>query len=1217
MRILKIELQNINSLKSDFPIVIDFEDEQFKDVGLYAITGSTGSGKTTILDSITIALYHSVPRFNGTKASLLDVVSHGATEAFSRVTFENSNEKYEAYWGIRLASKTGKLLSKPQEEVRLKNLTSEVTMAEQKRAVIEGVTKVTQLDYDQFLRSVMLAQGEFASFLTAKGSEKGRLLEQITGERIYKKIGQAILDRRTLEDNKLNEIKSKINFEDILTEERSIELQQNDKQLDVKIKDVESEIASFQKIVDWYQKSKELSAQTEKLEQDSKEVNAYIENHKTEFELLDLNEKAEPFSELIQNFNRNEENSIQRSIQLKSIEDKLVHIKPKIDSLTNLSKNQLADLENANNEFSAWLPKFDLVTSLDSALRSELENTKKSAKKLEEINKQIETSKRGEEKLLKNLTDTEAKIKIDEAFIYKNSFLKDVDLEISNWTTDLTTLKGNKEKLKAETDFIILKNKEVEKTTADIVQNNELLLKKRTEIEKIEKELTVVTEQLSKNNLSDLLAQKEKLALIESKWKQFQGLSNQAIKFVREKSDLLARQKAYTANLETIAKQIEDIKVQIKAQEISVVDAEKILNLEKSILKYKDDRKNLKPGEPCGLCGSKEHPYVKEEKSYDISKSELEFNKRKEKLKELVDSNNELEKNEVKLKTNIDLVNQYINSVLDEMKTIKSAADELDIDCELTNSTKINIELNLAKESLTSLNERLKIAQNLQNSKDELLQRLSTQNELINTLKTTAAKLDEKYNNLQTDIEFRSKSIESLDVICKDLESVLKTKLSKYNFELPSIENTNLFIQNIEELIADFNNKQKELDVLKSDIKVISGNVNNIQQLLKTQNDSKVDFLKAIAESDNSANKLSAERSSILPLEITVAAKRESLQSVINKLTKESEASKNQLQILLDSKREKEAIKAKTIEEIQALKEELIELQIALDTQIANSDFESRQDIEKALLSREIKQEYIQNRNRINDKKIRLKTLKEANQKAIEALNKSKSFETTEEESIAFFVKLKGQKDGLLAEKGEIKEAFRKDQEIKDRNQEIYKKIEKQADVCNVWRDLFKVIGNSKDAFNVYVQRLTLKHLLELANVHLYKLNMRYSLKMEEGYKPKEELNFNLIDHYQTDQARLVDTSSGGEKFIISLALALGLSDLASKNVKIDSLFIDEGFGSLDNNALETVISTLETLQSQGKMIGIISHVENLKERILSQIQITKKSNGVSVVDIL
>ena len=97
------------------------------------------------------------------------------------------------------------------------------------------------------------------------------------------------------------------------------------------------------------------------------------------------------------------------------------------------------------------------------------------------------------------------------------------------------------------------------------------------------------------------------------------------------------------------------------------------------------------------------------------------------------------------------------------------------------------------------------------------------------------------------------------------------------------------------------------------------------------------------------------------------------------------------------------------------------------------------------------------------------------------------------------------------------------------------------------------LLGGSKHAFNVYVQRLTLQNLIHLANLHRFKLNRRYSLKLDETYKVGEELSFKLIDHYQTDQARYVDTSSGGEKFIISLALALGLSDLASNNVSIKS----------------------------------------------------------------
>ena len=276
-----------------------------------------------------------------------------------------------------------------------------------------------------------------------------------------------------------------------------------------------------------------------------------------------------------------------------------------------------------------------------------------------------------------------------------------------------------------------------------------------------------------------------------------------------------------------------------------------------------------------------------------------------------------------------------------------------------------------------------------------------------------------------------------------------------------------------------------------------------------------------------------------------------------------------------------------------------------------------KQDIESALLAVEDKLKFTKNKDYITAEGIKISTLKSENTKQTLLLKESKKVNMAEADVTESLAKLTTEKDSYVSALGEIKEAFRKDQEIRDRNKDIYVKIDAQAEELKVWKQLFQLIGGSKDAFNIYVQRLTLKNLLKLANSHLYQLNKRYSLQMNDSYKTNEELNFNLIDHYQTDQSRLVDTSSGGEKFIISLALALGLSDLASKNVKIDSLFIDEGFGTLDNNTLETVISTLETLQSQGKKIGIISHVESLKERIPTQIQVTKKSNGVSSVDVV
>lgn len=1217
MKILKIELQNINSLKSDASILIDFESELFKDVGLYAITGSTGAGKTTILDAITIALYHSVPRFNNSKGTLVDVVSHGATEAFSRVTFENENIIYEAYWGIRLASKSGKILQNPTEEVSLKNLTIGSILSSQKRAVIEAVMSVTQLDYDQFLRSVMLAQGEFASFLTAKGPDKGRLLEQITGEQIYKKIGQGILDRKSHEEGKLREIQSKINSDDVLTDERKIELSQKNKTLDVQIGASEKEIGSIQLIVNWYVKYQELNTQSETLEQESKEVNTDFENHQAEIELLELNEKAEPFTALIQNFNRNQENNVGKSNQLKTLEDQLTRLKPEIERLNDLSKTQSTELAHAEKEFAAWLPKFDKITKLDGELKNEAENKQKSKEKLDELNLQVEALQGEKNKLTKGLTETEVKIKIDEAFVTQNKFLKEVDSKISNWTTDLITLKGSKETLNENSLFVIQKKKEVENTTAELTANKALLHNKSSEIEEIEKEIFAVNAELSKNNLTDLLAGKEKLALTDSNWNQFKNLSEETTKREAALVKISTQKKSFSVDLEDVRKQFEAVKKQIASQEVSVADAEKILDLEKSISKYEDDRQSLVKGQPCGLCGSEEHPFAENLASIGVSKSELELQMRRDKLKTLNDSKSELDKKGVKLSTSIDSLTQQINAITEELNSIQSKAKQLAIDCELTNLTKIEIEVNLSAEKLKSLDDKITDAQKSQSKKDELSDTIKVRNQSVDTLKTKDATLGENIKNAKAEIDSKQKSTDGLTKTCTDLESDLKSKLSKFNYELPSIEDTKSFIQTIEEALVKYNKTEKNLDALRSEIKVINNSLTNIGKQLETHSNTQKDYTQTISECEIKSAQLKTKRIDILPIALTVEGKRESLQSLSRQLAEKVELSKKELQKLLDIQREKEAIKVENIKEQKALRDESSTLYTSLESRLKGSDFKSKQDIEKALLTNEDKQKYKEIKDRIKEKQLRLRTLKETNIKAIEGLNKSKNFDTSEEESKLVFEELKTKRDDLSAEKGEVKEAFRKDQEIRDRNQEVYKKIDAQEVICTIWRELFKIIGNSKDAFNVYVQRLTLKHLLDLANVHLYKLNRRYSLKMEEDYKPKEELNFNLIDHYQTGQARLVDTSSGGEKFIISLALALGLSDLASKNVKIDSLFIDEGFGTLDKNTLETVISTLETLQSQGKMIGIISHVENLKERIPTQIQITKKSNGVSVVEML
>lgn len=1217
MKILKIELQNINSLKSDQPIVIDFNGPELKDVGLYAITGATGAGKTTILDAITIALYYSVPRFKNSKGVLLDVVSHGATHAFSRITFENEQTIYEASWYIRLTSSTGKPLTNPTEEVSLKNLTTTRIIASQKRAVIAAVHKVTQLNYDQFLRSVMLAQGEFASFLSAKGADKANLLEQITGEEIYKKIGQGILERKSKEDNKLKEIQSKINSDDILSDPSKIELTKKDKEIDVQITTAEKDLTTIQNIASWHKKSQELDDLSVKLELESREVNTEFENHKTEFELLSLNEKAEPFTTLLQNFTSNKQNSLAKAAQFKELTEQLTALEPDVLKFEEYSKKQSIELKKAEEVFTAWLPQFDFITKIDNELKNEKEKNQRSLVQLEAVKKEITTLQNKKNELVLKIRNTKEKIETDRVYITQHQFLPQVSAVLSNWTTDLTKLKAYKETLLENTIFITDKKKAVASTALELKTTRELFQNKRTQIDKLEKDTQLLTLQLSKNNTTQLLASKEKISTAAAHWKEFKNLSIRVIKEEKELEKATQQRQLLFTELELIKTKIKTFQKDIVTQEQLVIDAQKILDLEISISKYEDDRQRLMNGIPCGLCGSKDHPFTKHLESKGISSSQLEFDNRKSVLQKLNNDKVELDKKEVQYVTSLENLKQQSSTIKTALESIKSAAQELDVDADFNQLEKINTTINEQTAQLKILDDNINSTQKLQTQKEEWMVLINQQNKSIEQLSTKDATLEENIKNNQAEIQAKQIAVDSLFHTTTQLENNLKSRLAQFDYEMPEIATIDSFIKSIEVAINLYHSKQKNIDALKAETTVFTSSYAHIEKQLDAQDHAQKEYTKIISESAARATQFKEQRNSILPIAITVEDKRNSLQQHSKDLHLKGEHIKKELQKLLDLQREKEAIKLENIKEQKLLHGQLISLQNTLDDQIIKSDFNSKEAIEKALLPIEVKKKYIENKKRLEEKQLRVKTLKENNHKAIKDSNALKTFTTSQAESDLALEQLKNHKDGLMALKGEIKESFRKDQEIKTRNQETYKKIVAQEAICKVWKELFAIIGNSQHAFNTYVQRLTLKHLLDLANVHLYQLNKRYSLKMEATYKPKEELNFNLIDHYQTDQARLVDTSSGGEKFIISLALALGLSDLASKNVKIDSLFIDEGFGTLDKNTLETVISTLETLQSQGKMIGIISHVENLKERIPIQIQIIKKSNGISTVQLI
>ncbi|MCL9643003.1 exonuclease subunit SbcC [Rahnella bonaserana] len=192
---------------------------------------------------------------------------------------------------------------------------------------------------------------------------------------------------------------------------------------------------------------------------------------------------------------------------------------------------------------------------------------------------------------------------------------------------------------------------------------------------------------------------------------------------------------------------------------------------------------------------------------------------------------------------------------------------------------------------------------------------------------------------------------------------------------------------------------------------------------------------------------------------------------------------------------------------------------------------------------------------------------------------------------------------------GEVKNQLESDKQRHSGQQALIAQIAQAQLTCDDWGYLNQMIGSSDGAkFRKFAQGLTLDHLVYLANRQLEKLHGRYLLQR----KTSDALELQVVDTWQADAVRDTRTLSGGESFLVSLALALALSDLVSDKTRIDSLFLDEGFGTLDADTLDTALDALDSLNASGKTIGVISHVEAMKDRIPVQIKVTKV-NGLGV----
>jgi exonuclease SbcC len=580
----------------------------------------------------------------------------------------------------------------------------------------------------------------------------------------------------------------------------------------------------------------------------------------------------------------------------------------------------------------------------------------------------------------------------------------------------------------------------------------------------------------------------------------------------------------------------------------------------------------------------------------------------KEEVFELENSNRNLN-SELENLENFFQRNAFRLELKDDFYGIKNQIEELEKDRENLENLQISKSLSKIENRLSEIENILEI-ENLSTYQKEIselesLQKFSSQKEKIDAdleiLKPQNMELEKEFNKISEIFEQLSQKREHEKLIlsyeeeranlvdgkpcpvCGSIEHPLFA-------EKPNIDETERvwekYKKNKSDLEKNLNQISKQIAIFENQKNQISAeldsnsfknlNSDEVKKMI-SEKKSRIQFLESIQKEEKnlSKEKRDAEKYSVLN------EKYESGMNFVNTKFKKYQVS--------------------GIDELHQIRQEI------LQNEKNQTDFQNQ----LYLNSENIKNLKIQISNLNHDLKIERENYKNIENEISKLTTKVSTFPNLEILKKEFSEKNKLHSEYIL-EKGELQGILKRNSE----NRETYERNKKRLENIKIELQDLEVlngkIGSSGGArYQSIAQEKTLQMLVVLANSHLSKISNRYRLKQAE------ELDLLIVDKFYGNHERKIYTLSGGETFLVSLSLALALSDFSSENVETNSLFLDEGFGTLDEDSLEIVLSALNSLQSRGKSIGVISHVQLLKERIYSKVSVKKVGNGFSTIEVL
>ncbi|MBH0095561.1 AAA family ATPase [Psychrobacter sp. NZS113] len=1292
MRLIELRLKNLNSLKGEWHI--DFSDPAFLNEGIFAITGQTGAGKTTILDAVCLALYSQTPRLGDITGSTNEIMTQGTGECSAEVIIEINSKRYQCYWYQHRAHKKakGNLLPIKHE---ISDVETGAILEEKKSKTSAYIQDLIGMDFNQFTRSIMLAQGSFAAFLKSDIGDRAAILEKITGTAIYAKISLNVHEKKRSEEEVLGNLQAGVNSLSLLNIEDEKRLAAELDTLNQQQIKQRQTFKTLSEQLQWLDSVYQLQQNLSVYQTEFATAQQIQKDFIPEAQRLDIATKALEIDSQFRAMCYSREMLSKLDAEQQTLLSKIPTQQEALGQASSHLNEASTFEKNATDNLQTALPIIKKVRELDADIKQQAhalsnDNQRKGVlvNNTQQLRQEIASHKQ---------TEQDTKTQFDSIEKYFNDYP-----EVNDLDTDMATFDSSCSRLKAllEDNVRLATDKRTYGHQASQLQasfdqlskqqdaDTSLIIQHREQLASLQHQQATL---IQKKSLASMRRDQEHVDQINNQTNRasfkLQRLSELTSQIKRTTLSLPVLSQALTTLEQLITSHQSDIQnVKLKRQ-----DKQEHLNLLQKVAKLEDYITELQDGLPCPLCGAHEHPYGKNHPLLDnniddnadqsqlsrtqkiqqemdaletvivnleqtVSKHRLEHATKKETLnnqqQQLVPLQQETETLysdiRVYLASLFDDKNNYSESIAALIHPLTQVTDNVNDAIDVDNSLSL---LDAAKHNLIDYKQSL---QTMTGQYDVLTQRMAHISTAIETDEKRQQVLIRDVSNLATDIKLNTQKIESIEesiaVNFSELAPIMTT-VSSLAYKHP-IENHKEYLS-VAVNAADINDALKQLNDSVTEQTVIDnsdydphierlrqqrsalsqlkqychGQKNKQQQLTNTissltaqigakqaqlTNDEKsLEELERLTINKTSAIEQLRENRKEIFADKEVDAEETQLRSAVDK----AQASKITVQRQLDTIQQ-------TLEQLKVRQQQLAtELQSAtgtLNTQqseftdlLSESQFADEAAFVSSRLPKQEREALHIRKSAIDNALQQVKSQLDSTQQLLAQKLAAPMTDKDRETLAGEYHQIQTDIDQLSQQIGAI------DQKLKDNDNQKGKQvaqlvaIDAQKQKLQVWQQLHTLIGSADGKkYRTFAQGLTFEVMISHANTQLQKMSDRYLL-IHDDHNP---LELNVIDNYQGGDVRSTKNLSGGEGFIISLALALGLSQMASHNIRVDSLFLDEGFGTLDEESLDIALDTLTSLQQEGKLIGIISHVQALKDRILTQIKVEKLSGGFSQI---